>query len=269
MGGSVDGATTCSGKMSPLVNTGDYTNTIHANTESLYNTKTYTEPADIKKMYFYVYASGTVFNNFKCRVQFELSDKPSEFEKSIGIATSIPASDGTCTVTSVCPTMTILTDTPGVTIEAEYNRDTKTYIEQNSGAVSDEDIANAVENYLEENPIEVGDLTGYVKNTDYGSNSKAGLVQGNTNYGTFINASTGVISLAEAGEGEIDARVGYRPIVPKKLDYAVKVGLTTNTLTLTDEEKAAAQNWLGLGSIESALDAVIAIQNSLIGGDGA
>ena len=127
--GTINGAATCSGKMSPLVNTGDYTNTIHANTESLYNTKTYTEPADIKKMYFYVYASGTVFNNFKCRVQFELSDKPSEFEKSSGITTSVPSADGTCTVTSVCPTMTILTDTPGVTIEAEYNRDTETWVE--------------------------------------------------------------------------------------------------------------------------------------------
>lgn len=35
-----------------------------------------------------------------------------------------PSSDGTVNITSLSPNMTIFTDTPGVTIEAEYNRDT-------------------------------------------------------------------------------------------------------------------------------------------------
>lgn len=148
VGGTIDGASTCSGKMSPLVNTGDYTNTIHANTESLYNTKTYTEPADIKKMYFYVYASGTVFSNFKCRVQFELSDSPSEFEKSAGITTNSPSAGGTCTVTSKSPTMTLFTDTPGVTIEAEYNVDTVKFF--NANIVTDR-IQAAIHAWLDEN----------------------------------------------------------------------------------------------------------------------
>ena len=131
MGGTIDGVATSSGKMSPLVNTNGYTNTIHANAESLYATKTYTEAADITKMYFYVYASGIVFNNFKCRIQFEQNSKPTEFEKFKNLAEYIPTADGTvCGVTSLSPNMTILTDTEGVIVECEYIIDTKTYIDK-------------------------------------------------------------------------------------------------------------------------------------------
>lgn len=38
--------------------------------------------------------------------------------------TYTPSADGTCDVVSVSPTMTLLTDTEGITIECEYNRDT-------------------------------------------------------------------------------------------------------------------------------------------------
>lgn len=130
MGGTVDGVATCSGKMSPLVNTTGYTNTIHANTEALYVTKTYTEAADITKMYFYVYASGIVFNNFKCRIQFEPNSKPTAFEKFKDLSEYIPAADGTVSgMTSLSPHMTVLTDTDGAIVECEYNIDTKTYID--------------------------------------------------------------------------------------------------------------------------------------------
>ena len=131
MGGTVDGVASCSGKMSPLVNNSDYTNTIHANAETLYSTKKYTEAADITKMYFYVYASGIVFNNFQCRIQFEPNNKPTEFEKFKELSEYIPAADGTVSgMTSLSPNMTILTDTEGVIVECEYNMDTKTYIDR-------------------------------------------------------------------------------------------------------------------------------------------
>ena len=131
LGGNIDGVATSSGKISPLVNTSDYKNTIHANVEALYSTKTYTEPADITKMYFYVYASGIVFNNFKCRIQFELNNKPTEFEKSTGLTIYTPNVDGTVeNITSISPTTTILTDTEGVKIECEYTVDTKLYIDR-------------------------------------------------------------------------------------------------------------------------------------------
>jgi hypothetical protein len=37
----------------------------------------------------------------------------------------------------------------------------------------------------------------------------------------------------------------YKPICADNNDYAVKIGITTNAETLTDEEKAAACGWLG------------------------
>lgn len=40
-----------------------------------------------------------------------------------------------------------------------------------------------------------------------------------------------------------------KPICTDQLDYAIKVGLTTNTETLTDEEKRKAKKWLGIDNI--------------------
>lgn len=127
--GTIDNEQITFDKISPLINTTIYTNAMHANTKLAYFTKTYTESADIQKMYFYIYASGIVFNNFKCRVQFELSDKPTEFEKFKESQTYTPNADGTVSgVTSLSPTTTLLTDTENVVIECEYNKDTNKVI---------------------------------------------------------------------------------------------------------------------------------------------
>lgn len=129
MGGTVDGVATSAGKISPLVNNTEYNNTIHANAESLYVTKQYTESADITKMYFYVYASGVVFDNFKVRVQFEQNDRPTSFELFKELTPHTPTTDGTVLgVTSLSPTMTLSVDTDGALVECEYNRDTNAVI---------------------------------------------------------------------------------------------------------------------------------------------
>jgi hypothetical protein len=233
------------------------------------------------------------------------------------------------------PNTTVLNDA-GATMELSYNADTKTYVDNNSGAVSDEQIESVVENYLEENPIDVPDvdLSEYVKNTDYAAVGVYGLVKTASHNDDGIYLQNGIMSLTPATNSNIDARKTKRPIVPTNLNYAVKVGLTTNTIELTDDEKTEACNWMGavekmgegtgwrvygvyadgsswevpivnaakeatlpwrgvrgtvivgtpeaddhatnksyvdslVGSIESALDSIIAIQNSLIGGDGA
>ena len=68
---------------------------------------------------------------------------------------------------------------------------------------------------------------------------------------------------------------GHTP--QKGVDYwteADKVEALTST-DLTEEQKAQARDNIGaadanvIGSIETALDSIIAIQNNLIGGDGA
>lgn len=109
------------------------------------------------------------------------------------------------------------------------------------------------------------DTSEFVKNTDYATATTAGLVKSSATYGLYIGGQ-GLLTIKGAGVNDIDTKKsGYMPITPSGIDHAVKVGLTTNTETLTDEEKAAAQAWLGidLGDMETALDSIIAIQESL------
>lgn len=66
------------------------------------------------------------------------------------------------------------------------------------------------------------DLTNYVKNTDYGTASTAGVVKGSTDYGTYIR-STGIMQISKATETDINEKTNsFKPIVPANLDYAVK-----------------------------------------------
>lgn len=92
--------------------------------------------------------------------------------------------------------------------------------------------------------------TNYVKNTDIATSSKAGVVKAQTsnsvNRGIYVS-SEGFLSLKIATDNEISTKANtYNVISPQNLDLAVKTGLTTNTIELTDEEKTTAQNWLGI-----------------------
>ena len=103
------------------------------------------------------------------------------------------------------------------------------------------------------------DPSNYVKNTDYAEiydknkgTGKAGIVRlSSATYGLYYKGIDGVDRLAIHGAKEShidvdnDKRSAYMPITPSILDYAVKVGLTANKYTLTDEEKNTIANWLG------------------------
>lgn len=92
--------------------------------------------------------------------------------------------------------------------------------------------------------IDLTILKDYVKKTDYATDNTAGVVLTNYRLGTTTDKN-GVLSIRSAPTSLIDAKDNaYCPIVPLTLDYAVKVGITTNTETLTDEEKVAVANWL-------------------------
>ena len=99
------------------------------------------------------------------------------------------------------------------------------------------------------------DLIDYVKFTDYASQTVFGVVKGNTANGVGVSKD-GTLYVEPSYNTEINDKKSHRkPIVPAMLDYAVKVGLTTNTITLTDEEKALALAWLGATEkLESKLD---------------
>lgn len=86
------------------------------------------------------------------------------------------------------------------------------------------------------------DLTDYVKNTDYVTNAKAGIVRTLSGYGVIvINPATGLIGIQPAAENDIDEKTNnYKPIVPSKLDYAVK-SVVGGHVTLTQAEYDALE----------------------------
>jgi hypothetical protein len=72
------------------------------------------------------------------------------------------------------------------------------------------------------------DLTDYIKNTDYATGSKAGIVRPAN--GLFMSGSTGAVLIAKASTVQIDAKTdNYYPIVPSNLNYAVNSVLPTMT----------------------------------------
>ncbi len=88
---------------------------------------------------------------------------------------------------------------------------------------------------------------GAVGKEDYAvTNGVPGLV--GVGYGTtgiVIDSAGHYLKIASAANARIDDKSTSMPITPINLDYAVKAGLTTNTLPLTDAEKAAACGWMG------------------------
>lgn len=69
------------------------------------------------------------FTDFKIRLQLEKGDFATDFESYVAPTEHTPDADGNVLVPSVYPTTVLTTDTEGVSIEAEYNVDTKAYID--------------------------------------------------------------------------------------------------------------------------------------------
>ena len=101
------------------------------------------------------------------------------------------------------------------------------------------------------------DLTDYVKNTDYASYNKAGVVKINGTYGVVSYNDKGDIGLTTCPNENIINKTGYYAIQPTNIDLAVKVGLTTNKETLTPEEKTQVQNWLGITELVGNIDTLL------------
>ena len=88
--------------------------------------------------------------------------------------------------------------------------------------------------------------TDYVKKTDYASTSKAGIVKSaGAAYGIQINETNGNISLSTASDTELQNKATNHAVKVNQIDKAVKIGLTTNTETLTDDEKQSATDLIG------------------------
>lgn len=113
-----------------------------------------------------------------------------------------------------------------------------------SGSISDEQIAEAVNKYLLENPIEV-DLTDYVKNTDYPTSEVAGVVK--VFGGNGVSCEKGQLAVVCATEQNIDERTQMsKPITPSNLDYAVRSALTFPKVAWSEDAKTLARQTLGI-----------------------
>ena len=101
------------------------------------------------------------------------------------------------------------------------------------------------------------DLTNYVQNTDLAGINKMGLAKFSQTYGfNIVGTDSGIPYIYSSDETLIAQKSNaYRPIAPNKLDYAVKVGVTTNANTLTNTEKNNACSWLGTKQIVSLTQA--------------
>jgi hypothetical protein len=88
--------------------------------------------------YFWIYATKDVeFNDYKVRVQLEKNNNATEFEPYVEPTECVVNTDGTANVPSLYPTTRLYTDTDGVTIEAEYNRDiNKAFAELTNALIS-------------------------------------------------------------------------------------------------------------------------------------
>ena len=134
------------------------------------------------------------------------------------------------------------------------------------------DIANIVLDIMPDGDEVEVDLSGYVKDTDYATTTgKAGVIALDRSKGVFRANLSPVLEIAGAEENDIIKKTNqYKPITPNRLDIAVKTGVTTNTIALTDEEKSAALNWLGVteivGDIETALDELHNYAQNIING---
>lgn len=106
-------------------------------------------------------------------------------------------------------------------------------------------LANNNQEWADEEKQSARSVIGAVGATDYATENVGGVVRTNYRYG-IVTGNDGVISIYPATTAHIDGKSVKNPIAPSNLDYAIKVGLTTNTETLTDAEKVAVQKWLGM-----------------------
>ena len=91
------------------------------------------------------------------------------------------------------------------------------------------------------------DHSEYVKFTDYASTDGrvAGLLAVNKSKGIGRANLSPTLEIVPAGKTDIPKKISPKPIKPSNLDYAVKVGITTNDEDWTDEDKAKACETIG------------------------
>ena len=87
----------------------------------------------------------------------------------------------------------------------------------------------------------------YVKFTDYATATESGTIKVREGTNGLKMYTNGWIGVSGATNKEITEKLSTtKPIVPSTIDAAVKAGVTTNSIYLTQAEKEKAQKWLGI-----------------------
>ena len=92
-------------------------------------------------------------------------------------------------------------------------------------------------------------VASFVKNTDYATTEKAGIIKSSSNYGFFVNETNGIPYAGSKGlagyqSADKNSFIGKATLENIKNDL-VKRAVTENDITLTDDEKTAARTWIG------------------------
>lgn len=208
-------------------------------------------------VFIYAAEAGVVFNGrFKVMLVLVDGDIDETYEKYT-LSTISPSSDGSCTFTSTSPIMTLYADTPGVTIEAEYNADTKTWIENMPKTdVTIDGIAKVSQLENDAGYTNVDDVQEYLHAQGYATKAYVrDFVSGSTP-GTPDNSE-----LASKVDGIEDRVIHIEDEVIHIENTYVTVDAVSDLFGQVDELAVS------MGDIETALDSIIAMQNSLIGGN--
>ena len=136
----------------------------------------------------------------------------------------------------------------GVNIELEQTTGTRT-----DAAMSQKAVTDALDGKLDK-PASNGSTSVFQSINKYGEQETIAAAAAGG-----IKVVNGMFQLDSPNEGEIGKKVSSvnAPLKPRNIDLVVKTGVTTNTLTLTADEKKAAQSWLGVtGELDSIKAAV-------------
>lgn len=108
--------------------------------------KSFTINSSVQVRIEVVFAEATSYSNKVIRLQLELGETATDYEKCKKAETCHSTSDGIVSgMTSLSPNMTVLTDTAGAIVEVEYNVDTKSYVDKSIKSTVT-DVLEAIEN---------------------------------------------------------------------------------------------------------------------------
>ena len=127
---------------------------------------TFEIPAGAYGVTLYVYSNCTadvldtkcIFSNFQ--IEYGTSDTGYEEYKMIDGCT--PNADGSFAISSESPIATLYSDISGMTMDIEYNMDTRAYIDRHAVDVSDEYVSSIVLAYIQANPDKFRGLAGAI-----------------------------------------------------------------------------------------------------------